>query len=180
MDFKNRPIMDMAGKWVNASGICFGVSVFCCAVYYFGLVNLADIGFGEILFSMLLPLIVGIAFVVLLRCVKLNAAGLYAILGTAVCLLVMIQSFSCGNFLRMFLSIIWYAAAAAVLMFTALGALRYGTLAAAMFALALVVRILAYGLGRLSLTDWVQEISVLSFLAGVMVLPMSFQFRNKK
>lgn len=70
------------GKWGNAAAAWMGLSFFLRMVYYFGLKNLNDVPGFEIFFSVVLPLAVSVAFILMLKLPKLNhpmaAAGLAA------------------------------------------------------------------------------------------------------
>ena len=66
----NRYQIDLTGKWANASLVCMGTSVFLLMLRYFGLTNLADLGFGSVLFLVVLPLMLGIGQLVILRLLR--------------------------------------------------------------------------------------------------------------
>ena len=57
------------GTWAPA---WMGLSFFLRMVYYFGLMNLKDVPGGEIAFSVVLPLIISVAFILMLKLPKLN------------------------------------------------------------------------------------------------------------
>ena len=66
------------GKWGEAAAAWMGLSFFLRMVYYFGLKNLNDVPVFEIVFSVVLPLAVSVAFILMLKLPKLNhpiAAG---------------------------------------------------------------------------------------------------------
>ena len=66
------------GKWGEAAAAWMGLSFFLRMVYYFGLKNLNDVPAFEIVFSVVLPLAVSVAFILMLKLPKLNhpiAAG---------------------------------------------------------------------------------------------------------
>lgn len=60
------------GKWGNWAAAWMGLSFFLRMVYYFGLKNLNDVPGMEIAFSVVLPLIVSVAFILMLKLPKLN------------------------------------------------------------------------------------------------------------
>ena len=69
------------GKWGESAAAWMGLSFFLRMVYYFGLRNLKDIPAFEIVFSVVLPLAVSVAFILMLKLPKLNhpiAAGVLA------------------------------------------------------------------------------------------------------
>ena len=96
MEFKQylRYQIDFNGKWAQPAALLMGLAFFLRLVYYLCLVSLHDCGFGEILFSMLLPLLLTCGYIVLLRVVKLNAPGIYGMIGAALCLLLWLLSLS--------------------------------------------------------------------------------------
>lgn len=70
------------GKWGEAAAAWMGLSFFLRMVYYFGLKNLNDVPVFEIVFSVVLPLAVSVAFILMLKLQKLNhpiAAGALAV-----------------------------------------------------------------------------------------------------
>lgn len=166
--------IDFTGKWVQPSALLMGLAFFLRLVYYLCLVSLHDCGIGEIIFSMLLPLLLTCCYIVLLRVVKLNAPGIYGILGAALCLLLLIGSFFTGNPLRIVLSILAYMAAGVVLIATAGGYLPGKLLSSVLFALPLICRFLFYSLGGLNIIQWFQEASALLILASLFCLTRSF------
>lgn len=172
---KKRLEFDLTGKWGNASLLCMAFSVFLRIVYYFGMTAFADHGFLEIVFSMLLPLALCIGYVVLLHIRKWNAPGTYGLIGAALCVLLILWSFSSGNFFRIVLSAAWYAIAAGVLLFVAGGSYHAKGLCIMMLGAPIVVRFVVFDIGRLSLFGWVLEASVLFMLASLMFLPMAMK-----
>lgn len=171
--------LDFSGKWCRASVICMAASLFFRAAYYFGLTNLADCGFGEIVFFLLLPFALAIGYVVLMHFLRWNAPGTYGIIGAVFCLLLIVGSFSTGSFLRIVICAVWYAVAAGVLLFVVGGSKQARGLCAMMFGAPIVVRFVVFDIGRLGLFGWVLEASVLAMLAALMFLPMALK-ENKK
>lgn len=70
------------GKWGNLAAAWMGLSFFLRMVYYFGLMNFNDLGGFEIGFRVALPLLVSVAFILMLK-VKLLGNPLIA--GTVAC-----------------------------------------------------------------------------------------------
>ena len=68
------------GKWGSGAAAWMGLSFFLRMVYYFGFVNLNDVPGMEIAFSVVLPLIISVAFILVLKVQMLTypiaAAGL--------------------------------------------------------------------------------------------------------
>ena len=70
--------LDAKGKWGCRAAAWMGLSFFLRMVYYFGLMNLKDVPGMEVAFSVVLPLIVSVALILMLKLPKLNypiAAG---------------------------------------------------------------------------------------------------------
>lgn len=68
-------------KWAGRAAAWMGLSFFLRMVYYFGLVNLNDVPGMELAFSVVLPLVVSVVFILMLKLPKLThplAAGVLA------------------------------------------------------------------------------------------------------
>ena len=63
--------LDMNGIWSQRAAAWMGLSFFLRVVYYFGLKNLNDVPGGELFFSVVLPLIVSVVFILVLKLPKL-------------------------------------------------------------------------------------------------------------
>ena len=63
--------LDAPGKYGSRAAAWMGLSFFLRMVYYFGLQNLNDLSGGEIAFSLVLPLIISAAFILVLKLPKL-------------------------------------------------------------------------------------------------------------
>ena len=162
----------------NFPAICIGfmgVSFFLRILYYFGFVNLQDIRGGELIFSLILPLLLCGAFIVLFRVAKWNAPGIFAILGSVLCLLLIIWSFSTGNLLRTFLSILMYIIAAAVLLATAGGFLPGKLPATVVFAVILIFRFFLYSLDQSGIGAYAIEGSSLCLIISLLALTRCFK-----
>lgn len=71
------------GKWGNLAAAWMGLSFFLRMVYYFGLMNFNDLPGSEIAFRVALPLLVSVAFILML---KVRVLGDPRIAGGVVCL----------------------------------------------------------------------------------------------
>lgn len=167
--------LDFNSKWTAACSGLMGLAFFLRLVYYFALRSFRDVGFLEILTSMILGLALCAAFVVYITCLHRNAPGLYGVMGAAHCLAILCLCFGTGDLVRILLAVVWYAAAATVLLATVGGYLPGRMLAALMFAVPAVVRLLFFDLGHLGLISWVLEFSVLSVLAALSCLAMGLR-----
>lgn len=64
--------LDAKSSWGNWAAAWMGLSFFLRMVYYFGLKNLKDVPGMEITFSVVLPLLISVAFILMLKLPKLN------------------------------------------------------------------------------------------------------------
>lgn len=177
-----RHYMKLNGAWAERAGFLAGCAFFLRIVYYFGFLNVTQIGFWEILSGMVLPMALWIAFMVLLRGMRLNAPGLYALLLCGFCLLAVLESFGTGRTSHIVLSILCYPALGVLLLGTAGGYLdSKNYLAAASMAL-LVLRFLVFDLNtyilNLSLIALIPEASTLCGLGVIFCFAMSLKKRN--
>lgn len=175
-----RYMVDFNSKWVRACSMLMGLSFFACLLHYFAIASIRDVGVVELICSLLMGIFLGGAFVVCITCLHLNAPGLYALMGAAQCLCILILSFTTGGALRIVLSVVWYVLAALVLLGTAGGYLPGRLLAGVMFFLPMSVRLLVFDLGGLDLFLWVKELSVLCTLAALGCLSMGLTPINRK
>ena len=165
--------MDFNGRWTHASAALMGVSFFARMVYYFGVRNIIDCGVLEIIISMILPLLLTGAFLVLISTVKHNVPALYALIGCCLCGLLLIEGLFTGNILRIILSILFYAAAGALLLITTAGYLPGKLPCSVVLAIIPVGRFLFFGLGKLHILAWILEISVLLMLFSLFFFTLS-------
>lgn len=172
--------VDLKGRWLEAAAAMMGVSVFMRLLYYFAVTNLRDTGAVELIFSMAFGLLIAASFIVCAVCLRLNAPGLYGIIGAAACLAHIILGFSSGDVLRIILTVLWYLFAAVVLLATTGGYLPGRLLAAIVFGIGLLVRVLFYDFGTLGLVDWVREIPILCVIAAFGCLAMGLKPRKKQ
>ena len=167
--------LDFNSKWTNTCSGLMGLAFFLRVVYYFALRSFRDVNFFEILITMILGIALCAAFVVYITCLRRNAPGLYGMLGAAHCMTIFVLCCTTGNWVRIILAVIWYASAATVLLATVAGYLPGRLLAALMFAVPAVVRLLFFDLGHIGLIGWVLELSVLAVLVGLSCLAMGLR-----
>ena len=67
-----RCTLDVQNKWSSRAAAWMGLAFFLRMVYYFGLKNLNDIPGGEVTFSVVLPLIISVAFILFLKLPKIT------------------------------------------------------------------------------------------------------------
>lgn len=167
--------MDFNGKAAKWSVICMAASFFATLVAYFGLTNMADCSFGEILFLMILPAILSGAYVFFMKIKQLNAPGIYGLIGAGLCLAVLIGCFLSGNAIRIILGLVWYIASALVLLACAGGYVSGHSLVAGMFGVAIVFRLLFLTAGITNPLQLCKDISGTLALAALMLLPLSMK-----
>lgn len=172
--------IDFNSKWISVCGVLMGVSFFLRLIYYFGLTNIYDVAFVEVLSTMILGTALCLAYLITLSVMRLNAPGVYGILGAIHCCLLIFGTFSSGDALRIVLAILWYALAAGVLLMTVGGYLPGRLLSSLMFIIPTIVRFAAYDLGHVGLLQWVREVGVLIALVGLACLPMGLKFGTQK
>ncbi len=161
--------MDFSSRWLRFFSGCMALSFFARTVYYFGLTNMADCNVLEILFSMLLPAAASAACLVMLEFQKKNAPGMYGLLGTALCLGLLIGCVLSGSGLRILLGLVWYLTAALVLLACVGGFLPGKLPVLVIFSAATVFRLLFFP--PQGLAPWVLELSQLSAMAALAALP---------
>ena len=172
--------MNFTGKCAGYSAACMGLSMFLAALYYLGLNYLADTGAGELIFCLWLPLVSGTAYLVLLRVMRWNAPGTYAIIGAVFCVISIFGSFAVGAGRGVF-AIPVYLICAAVLLVVVGGFFPSSLPVALVFGIAIVLRILLLDIGRLSLVQWVREGAHLFAMGAFVFLPGALtRVKNRK
>ena len=63
--------LELEGKWSHRAAAWMGLAFFLRMVYYFGFKNLTDIPGGEVFLSVVLPLVISVAFILVLKLPKL-------------------------------------------------------------------------------------------------------------
>lgn len=138
---RDRYHVDMESGGIFACTALMGVSLFLRVMYYFGFTRTETVGFGELLLWLILPLLLEASFIILLRGFRMDAPGLYGILGTACCLLLLLQSMGYDSLLRMILGIIIYVICGGILLGVTAGLLS-SQIGVTLFFVTGVVRIL--------------------------------------
>ncbi len=176
----NRYVMNPDGKWTKYSLLCMAGALVTLALYYFGFRGLISVGFLEAVFCLFLPLGLMVAYIALIHFKRLNAPGLFAIIGLLLCVFLFFGIFGSGSVLRIILGVIWYPLMALILVGCAGGYLPGKQPAVFAFPIAMVARIVL-NLGQIGIASWFYEISSILTLAALACLIMSFEakkFRN--
>ena len=174
--------MDFSGQWLNAFCLLCGLSFFLRVEYYFMFVNPTLCSTAEVIFSMILPMLLCVASLVVLKFIRLNAPGVIGIIGAAMCLCLMIGTFFSGGVLRIVLAVIFYLAAGGLMVLTVGGFVPTRQFSVIAFSLILLVRLLFFrpSLGFLPI---VLELSQLTMLVSVLILPLTMvpgKMKNKE
>ena len=159
--------MNFRRNWTTASGALMGMALFARMVYYFGLMDIGSMGIFELVFLMALPLLLSAGYIILLRFVKLNAPGVFAILGAVLYLLVMMGSIYTGDILRTVLAVLSYVLVSCLLLGTAGGYLPDKIFVLAVGFLIPVLRFALYDLGGLMAAHGLMD--KLTYLGGHLV-----------
>lgn len=161
--------VNMESSWITVSAMLMGMAFFVQAVYFLALGGM-EAGTGSVIFLMILPMLLELGWFVLLKGVKLNAAGIYGIMAMAICLLLAVQNFFGGNVAQMVLGVIAYLLISALIFLVVGGFFPYHYFCTAALALILLVRFLGFDLGTLRSGDWygfLAEVPALCNLAAL-------------
>ena len=171
--------MDFSGYLLHIYCILCGLSLFLRVAYYFMLVNPKLCGTTEVLLSMILPLLLCGAAMVVLKYFKFNAPGVMGIIGALMCICLMIGTFFSGNTLRIVLAIVLYVGSAALLIGTVGGYVPTRQFSVILFCIILALRIFVFR-PAFSVLGWVLELSDLAMLVSLLILPLTMVIPKKK
>ena len=175
--------MDMEGKAIHIAMSILGLSFFLRTVYYFACVRIETVGAWELLSWLILPMLLEAAFIVLLRVLKLDAAGLYAMLAAGFGLVLIFQSFGYGSILRTVLGTLAYTGCSMLILGVAGGYLSK-QIAVTGYLVTALVRLLCFELVpyvfRLRIVAFVKEVTGLLVLLGLMYLVKAFRDPQRK
>lgn len=171
--------IDFSSKWVSAAPIMMGLAFFMNLLYYLAITTARDVFVIELIAAVIFGIVLTAAYVICITCLRLNAPGLYALMGAVQCLMLLILGWMGGGAFRIIISILWYSLAGLILLATTNGYLPGRLLAALMFFVPAGFRLLFFDLGQLSIFGWVKEIPVLLILAGMGSLAMGLKQVSK-
>ena len=154
-----RYFVNLESAWTHYATVLTGLSFFLLVVNFFGIRNLADCGLLEILFSMVLPMVIWITFMVLLRGVRLPYANLYGLLGALYCVCMIIHGLSYENIFQIIFAVIWYCLTAVICLGTTGGYIANRAYMAWAFLLPVIYRIIFVDLGR-----YILKLDILGFM----------------
>lgn len=162
--------MDFESSWLHWSAICVGVAMFLRVIYFLGLQYLEAA--GALIWSLWIPLGLGLVYVVLLRGIRLNTPLAYALIGVMMCLCLLVGAFTSGHILKILLGSLGYLACCGILVICVSGYLPGRLPAAVCFGILLGCRVLLFDLGRIDGMDWMITLADWASLASLMCLPM--------
>lgn len=166
--------LDFQSGWVQWSAALMGLFFFLRVVYCLGFHGIADFDSGALWVELIFPLILGVGYIVLLRGFHLNMPVIYGIFGVLLCILMVVWKFQVGITWMDVLGLIWYAAAAVVLMATVMGYLGNRLILLAAFAVPVLFRFVFRDLGvyflSFRMVDFLPELSSLCGLASISCL----------
>ena len=170
--------MNWEGKSIQAAMILLGLSFFLRVAYYFGCVRIEKVGFWELLTWLILPMLVEGAMIVLLRILKWDAPGIYAILAAGIGMVLILQSIGYASILRVILSLLVYAGASVLVIGVAGGYLSKQIGVAGYFGTA-ALRFLIFEMVpfvfRFRILDFVKEVTGLVLLLAMGCLVNGFK-----
>lgn len=142
-------------KAIIASTALMGVAIFTQAIYFFVIRDITLVQTAELIVFLILPVVLELGWIILLRSVKLNASGVYGIVGSVVCLLLAVQIFLSGGVLQMVLGTIGYLIGCGLLLMITGGFFPYKYFGLAWFLVMAVIRYAAFDTGRyIASGDW--------------------------
>lgn len=172
--------MDFESKWTGVSAGFMAASIFLLAVYYLGFCNFNDIIFLEELLNFWCPMILGFAYLALMKILRINAPGIYALMGTAFCVMLICSLFAAGGVARIILGIFLYILCGGVLLLSAGGYTPGTAPASACFALAAFIRLMFALFGTDSIPELVSELASLCIILSMTFLPLGMKKVKKK
>lgn len=175
-----RQKMDFSSKYMTISAFLMGLSVFLRCLYFTGLNSVSVFSGGELFLSLFLPLVLCGSYIAMTSALQRNVPMIYLGLGALICLMAILWSFFEGSILRVLFSVLFYGAGAALLLCILLGILRDNRLAVAVLGLSVVLRVLLWDLHGLDWKEWILELSVLSALTSVCLVPLTVQAVHRK
>lgn len=160
--------VNFESKWIISSAALMGVALFCQMLFFFALNSPQEASGGELVLFLIIPAMLELAWIILLHSVKLNAAGVYGILGVVFCLLLAVQVCLTGGVVYLVLAIIGYLLASGLLLMITGGFLPYKYFGFAAFALLGLIRFFSSGIfGLLRRQQWA---GLAQALPGVCIL----------
>lgn len=162
------------GQAADLSSALMGAAMFLPVIDFVAVRGLSDCGAWQIISGLILPLVLCGAWLVLIRLLHCCDARIFGMLGAAVCVLLALQLFSCGDGFRIAGGLLWYLLAGALLILTVFGYLSIRTL---LFAVSFLPALLRLWLLIGACSSWsgfvgsLPDISALLMLFALCCLP---------
>lgn len=102
--------IEFENRWIAPGALLAGIAFFLLMAYYFGVVNFTRCGFMEIVFSMFLPILLLIAYMVLLKGFRHPSVPLYSGIIMLHLLMLVIQVILEGGIFNIIFSVLFYLA----------------------------------------------------------------------
>ena len=172
--------LNMGGKHMGKVPVLMGLAFYLQIVYCFGFTRLEQLGIGSMILTLILPALLELAFVVMMRGIRLDSSVVYSAMGVGYCLVLMLQSFTSGSVLRIVLACIIYLACMALIAVAVLKILNnwfaVGALLAAAAGRFFFFFIVPYVL-KFKVIALIQEASV---ICGILALAIMFYYLDEK
>ncbi len=138
--------LDFDRKWLTASGALMGIALFLQVLHYFAVVSISQVTTPTLVRNLILPLILEAAWFLLLRGFRLNAPGVYGILGSLFAALMIIQTFANGSVFSGLIALVSLVLCAVALLAITGGYLRFRFVGVVVLLGSIVLRLLFGGL----------------------------------
>lgn len=165
--------IESESSWITLSALLMGVAFFIQAMFYLAFGNYKDLsGFHNAMF-LIIPMGLEFVWFVLLKGIRLNHCGVYAILSVLVCVLLAVQNFMAGSVAQMILGAISYLLVSGLVLMVIGGYFPYKLFAVAAFGAIAVFRFVVFDVSRfITPGEWqglITEIPALCMILSVML-----------
>ncbi len=167
-------------KSLDFSALCMGLSMFLSVMYHLAFRGLDAFSTGTLIIQLWLPLFFGMLYLVLLRGIRWNAPGLYAIIGAVFCVIYILDAFTSGSVGKILLGVPSWLICAAALVIVVGGYFPSRLPASLLFGLAIGLRVVLFDIGRLNALEWVAEAAHLFSMAAFLFLPVGLKERKRR
>lgn len=181
-----RYVIRFKSNAVAPSALMSGLSFLLLMTYYFGAVDFGLLDGMEAIFCMVLPLMISAAFMIMLRGMHYPAVPAYGVMGSILCLVMIIRACLFGDTVNIVLAFVWYIPTILICLGTTFSFLANKYLMAGAFLIAAVFRIVFIDIfGNLlklnilgSLPSFAASFSLLSF--GIFAFALHLQSSKRK
>lgn len=136
--------LNFDSNWMLVSGVLMGVCFFAQAIYFLGILKLRGLDFPMLVLHLIAPMALEFFWLVLLRGTKLNAAGVYGILGTMMLILFLAQACVYGGVWDIVSTALYVLFGGAALIFITGGFFPYKLIGMAVMAIIISVRFFVF------------------------------------